>query len=157
MPESCILNGTAYWINMATLVKLSVALTPVGEPWVRVSAPGFSRYTQLREPTHIHMQFQTTNTCETLTIQHVNKADHDATTAVIIDSVSFFGIQDPRFAWAGVYRPDYPEPWASEQDNLAPELSPHTYLGWNGCWSLDFGVPVFAWMHQIQGRGWMYQ
>jgi len=141
---------------MATPVKLSVTLTPVGEPWVRVTAPGFSRYTQLQKSTQIDIHFHTTNTLETLTIEHVNKATDDATTAVIIDSVSFFGIQDPKFVWAGVYRPNYPEPWASEQTNLASELSPHTYLGWNGCWSLTFGVPVFTWIHQTQNLGWIY-
>tara|TARA_R110000868_G_scaffold295331_1_gene555741 strand:- start:1003 stop:1431 length:429 start_codon:yes stop_codon:yes gene_type:complete len=141
---------------MATLVKLTVTVTPVGKPWVRVTAPGFSRYTQLQESTQIDIHFHTTNTLETLTIEHVNKATDDATTAVIIDSVSFFGIRDPKFAWAGVYRPNYPEPWASEQTNLASELSPHTYLGWNGCWSLTFGVPVFTWIHQTQNLGWIY-
>lgn len=157
MHESCILNGPAYWIAMATLVKLSVTLTPVNKPWVRVTAPGFSRYTQLQETTQIDMQFHTTNTSEILLVEHVNKTAYDATTAVIIDRVSFFGIQDPKFVWAGVYRPNYPEPWASEQSNLESELTAHPYLGWNGCWSLTFGVPVFTWMHQVQDLGWMYQ
>ena len=65
-------------------------------------------------------------------------------------------IQDPKFAWAGIYRPEYPEPWASEQTNLATELSSHTYLGWNGTWRLTFGVPVFTWIHQVQNLGWIY-
>ena len=141
---------------MGTLVKFSVTLTPVGEPWVRVNAPGFSRYTQLRKSTQIDMQFYTTNTSEILLVEHVNKAADDSTTAIIIDSVSFFGIRDPKFAWAGVYRPNYPEPWASERTNLAGELKAHNYLGWNGCWSLTFGVPVFTWIHQTQNLGWIY-
>jgi len=92
-----------------------------------------------------------------LHIELVNKTDQEA---VIIEQVSFFGIQDPKFAWAGVYQPRYPEPWATEQRNqglvLTPELCPHTYLGWPGIWTLTFDVPVFTWIHKIQGLGWIY-
>jgi len=137
-------------------VKLQVKLTPVGEPWVRVQAPGFDQYQQLLHDMVFDIKFITSSTQATLTIEHCCKSANDPTTAVIVDSVSFFGIQDPRFAWAGVYRPNYPEPWASEQTDLVSELSPHTYLGWNGCWSLTFGVPVFTWIHQTQNLGWIY-
>lgn len=137
-------------------VKLQVALTPVGEPWVQVTAPGFDQHLQLLRPQVFDIQFVTNQDQATLTVQHLHKDDHDATTAVIVDSVSFYGIQDPRFAWAGVYHPDYPEPWASEQTDLQPELTPHTYLGWNGSWRLTFGVPVFTWIHQVQNLGWIY-
>ena len=102
------------------------------------------------------IEFTSPNSLETLTVEHYHKSADDPTTAVIIDSVSFFGIQDPKFAWAGIYRPEYPEPWASEQTNLATELSSHTYLGWNGTWRLTFGVPVFTWIHQVQNLGWIY-
>jgi hypothetical protein len=54
------------------------------------------------------------------------------------------------------FEPEYPEPWASEQSNLESELTAHPYLGWNGCWSLTFGVPVFTWIHQTQNLGWIY-
>ena len=141
---------------MDTLVKLQLQLTPVGEPWVRVTAPGFDQRQRLLQPTVFDIKFKTPDSQQTLTVEHYNKSANDPTTAVVVDSVSFFGIQDPRFAWAGVYRPDYPEPWASEQTNLAQELSPHTYLGWNGCWSLTFGVPVFTWIHHTQHLGWIY-
>ena len=137
-------------------VKLLVAVTPVGEPWVRVTAPGFDQHQRLLRPMVFDIKFITSNPQATLTIEHCCKSADDATTAVIVDSVSFFGIQDPRFVWAGIYRPDYPEPWASEQTNLASELTAHPYLGWNGCWSLTFGVPVFTWIHQTQNLGWIY-
>jgi hypothetical protein len=80
--------------------------------------------------------------------------------AVIIDSVSFFEISDPKFAWVGVYEPNYPEPWATEQRTqgvvLTQHLSPHTYLGFNGKWTLTFDIPVFTWIHKIQNLGWIY-
>lgn len=81
--------------------------------------------------------------------------------AVIIDRVVFNDIESPKFAWAGVYEPRYPEPWASEQQALGqilePKLTNHTYLGWNGTWSLQFTTPIFTWIHQLQSLGWIYQ
>lgn len=102
----------------------------------------------------------------TFTVELLNKTDADTIPAtgldkaVIIESVSFFGISDPKFAWAGVYEPKYPEPWASQQRSqgvvLRQHLSPQTYLGFNGKWTLAFSVPVFKWMHQVQDLGWIY-
>lgn len=80
--------------------------------------------------------------------------------AVIIEHVDFFGIRNDKFKWQGVYRPEYPEPWRTEQESqgieLLPELPAHTYLGWNGTWRLDFTTPIFTWMHQVQDLGWIY-
>lgn len=80
--------------------------------------------------------------------------------AVVIEHVDFFGIRDDKFKWQGVYRPDYPEPWHSQQMSsgveLLPELTAHTYLGWNGTWRLEFFSPIFTWMHQAQDLGWIY-
>jgi hypothetical protein len=98
----------------------------------------------------------------TLTVELLNKQDSDTITeqgldkAVVVESISFFGITDPRFVWAGEYRPCYPEPWASQQLNLPTVLKNHNYLGWNGKWTLTFEVPVFTWIHQIQDLGWIY-
>jgi hypothetical protein len=112
-----------------------------------------------------HYKFISDNT-STLTVELLNKTDSDTVPdkgldkAVIIESVSFFGISDPKFAWAGVYEPKYPEPWAIEQHNqgvvLKQHLSPHTYLGFNGKWTLTFSAPVFTWMHTVQDLGWIY-
>jgi hypothetical protein len=112
-----------------------------------------------------HYEFMADNR-STLTVELLNKTDTDTIPnkgldkAVIIESVSFFGISDPKFAWAGVYEPKYPEPWATEQLNqgvvLKQHLSPQTYLGFNGKWTLTFSVPVFTWMHTVQDLGWIY-
>jgi hypothetical protein len=119
----------------------------------------------LSEDQVFHYQFVADNT-SAITVELLNKTDADTVPdkgldkAVIIESVSFFGISDPKFAWAGVYNPNYPEPWASEQLNqgvvLKQHLSPHTYLGFNGKWTLTFSVPVFTWMHKVQDLGWIY-
>jgi hypothetical protein len=85
-------------------------------------------------------------------VEFLNKLPNDTVPgsnldkAVVIESVSFFGITDPKFAWAGVYHPVDQDP-----------LSAHTYLSWNGTWTLRFDVPVFTWMHQVQDLGWIYQ
>jgi hypothetical protein len=106
-----------------------------------------------------HYEFDTDKS-SVLTVELLNKTNADTVDgldkAVVIESVSFFGISDPKFAWAGEYRPEYPEPWASQQHELKPLLKSHTYLGWNGKWTLTFTVPVFTWMHQTQDLGWIY-
>jgi hypothetical protein len=119
----------------------------------------------LLEDQIFHYEFISNNT-STITVELLNKIDSDTVPdkgldkAVIIESVSFFGILDPQFAWAGVFEPRYPEPWATEQRNqgvvLNQHLSPHTYLGFNGKWTLTFTVPVFTWIHQTQNLGWIY-
>lgn len=92
-----------------------------------------------------------------LTVELINKPAADSTQAVIVESVEFFGITDPKFVWAGTYTPVYPEPWASEQSGPLPkQLLGQGYLGWNGTWQLTFSVPVFTWIHQIQDLGWVY-
>jgi len=101
-----------------------------------------------------------------LTIELLNKTNSDTVLdkgldkAVIIESISFFDITDPRFVWAGIYQPQYPEPWATEQQNqgitLAKQITGQTHLSWNGKWSLNFSVPIFTWIHQVQNLGWIY-
>jgi len=106
-----------------------------------------------------HYEFDTDKPV-VLTVELLNKTDADTVNgldkAVIIESVSFFGISDSKFVWAGEYRPEYPEPWASQQHELKPLLKNHTYLSWNGKWTLTFTVPVFTWIHQTQDLGWIY-
>jgi hypothetical protein len=139
------------------LIKLCVTLRPVAQPWVKITVDGNTKTQQLIDITDFEFEF-TANDSSSLVVEHYNKDPADSLTAVEIVNVSFFGIQDPRFAWAGSYIPNYPEPWASEQLTLLPTvITPQTYLGWNGVWRLDFSVPVFTWIHQVQNLGWLYQ
>jgi hypothetical protein len=97
-----------------------------------------------------------------LSVEFLNKLDIDTDTvnnidkAVIVDQITFNDIQSPNFVWAGEYCPKYPEPWASQQQNLEPLLKSHNYLGWNGKWTLTFSVPIFTWIHQTENLGWIY-
>lgn len=137
-------------------VKMSVTLRPVDDPEVLVGINSNLFPLKLNKTETIHFEFESADTCE-LVVELVDKTDQEA---VVIESVSFFGIEDPKFAWAGIYEPKYPEPWATEQRDqgvvLKPHLGPHTYLGWNGKWTLTFTVPVFTWIHGVQNLGWIY-
>ena len=143
---------------MATqhLVKLSVTLRPVDHPTIRVGVNGDVLTVVLVKTQTMDFEFTSDKDCQ-LTVELVDKKDQEA---VVVESVRFFGITDPKFAWSGVYEPQYPEPWATQQHNqgvvLKQHLSPHTYLSWPGKWTLTFDVPVFTWIHRVQNLGWIY-
>lgn len=141
------------------LTKCTVTLIPVlgsQVPEVVVSVPGHSQRHSIASPQQIELEF--TASAGWIEIVFDNKPQWDHTMAVIVDKIEFFGISDPKFVWAGVYTPDYPEPWYSQQSiKPAEQLLQHHYLGWNGCWRLDFDVPVFTWMHRVLNLGWLYQ
>ena len=50
----------------------------------------------------------------------------------------------------GVYEPDYPEPWKSEQIKLGVDLPKTrkfiTEMGWNGTWTFSFTSPLYMWL-----------
>jgi len=146
---------------MATMyrVKLDLVLKPVhltGPVQVRVGINSCVQQLLIDQVTTVNFDFDTDQDCQ-LTVELMDKNDQEA---VIVESVEFFGISDPKFAWAGVYEPVYPEPWASQQKSqgvaLNPQLCPHTYLSWPGKWTLTFSVPVFTWIHHVQDQGWIY-
>ena len=137
-------------------VKLKLVLRPVGTPWVRFGIDDHKQVKQLTTLTTVEWDFDATEQA-CLTVEHFDKSDSDSSTAVEIVSIGFFGIEDPQFAWSGVYCPDYPRPWYSEQEQKpAHELPGQTYLGWNGVYSLTFDVPVFTWIHKTLNLGWIY-
>jgi hypothetical protein len=138
-------------------VKLRVRLKPIGRPWVKVCVGDRHLTKQLEESTDFEYELDATDSI-TLSIEHFNKSELDPDTAVEIINIEFFGISDPKFAWAGTYYPDYPKLWA-EQQQIYPESELHgqTYLGWNGIYKLKIEVPVFTWMHRTLNLGWIYQ
>lgn len=92
-----------------------------------------------------------------LSLYFQNKKYEDATQscdmAVIVDAVRFQYL-DHDFKVYSRYIPDYPEPWASQQEELETEIHSN-YLGWNGEWFLDFQTPIYAWAHKTMGLGWL--
>lgn len=132
-------------------VKMRLCLRPINQPRVLINVGGNSIDQQLVCTQNFEFDFVANNQV-TVQVHHVDKLDSDPDTAVEIVSVSFFGITDPQFAWAGVYTPAYPTHWSGPST-----LPGQTYLGWNGIWTLKFSVPVFGWMHQTLNLGWRYQ
>ena len=146
-------------------VKVDIQLRPVwhdNPPEINIGINDNIQRIILKDNQTFHYEFTADNRA-TLTIELLNKTDADTIPdkgldkAVVIESVSFFDIKDNRFVWLGEYCPEYPEPWYSEQTvKPNPLLKNHTYLGWNGKWTLTFTVPVFTWIHRVQNLGWIY-
>lgn len=115
---------------------------------------------QINQQTTIDHQWQLSRGTHCLTICYTDKSPTDPTQAIVISSLAFNGIVDKRFVWTGQYRPEYPEPWATEQRHQGTELvgvlHNTDYLGWAGTWKLEFTAPVFTWMHQIKNLGTIY-
>jgi hypothetical protein len=141
-------------INYPVIMKIQ--LRPVGMPWIKFGINDHYQTKQLTTLTDIEHNFDATDSV-TFTLEHFDKGDTDIDTAVEIVSISFFGIEDPMFAWSGIYTPAYPALWYNQQDpKPLAELLGQTYLGWNGVYRLQFTVPVFTWIHQVQNLGWIY-
>jgi len=138
-----------------TLVEID--LEPVGTPRVLITADGSTEYALIKTATTKTFDIRDPADVVKISVELVDKKDHDPTTAVIVRDVRINGIASPKFAWAGVYYPIYPEPWASTQQNLAAKLPGQTYLGWNGRWELDITVPAFVWIHRTLGLGWVFE
>ena len=132
-------------------VKMSLRLRPINQPRVLITAGSHNVDQRLTKIEDFNFDFVARDQVK-IEIHHIDKPDFDIDTAVEITSVSFFGITDPQFAWAGVYTPNYPAHLTGPR-----ELPGQTYLGWNGIWTLEFSVPVFSWMHQKLNLGWLYQ
>jgi hypothetical protein len=133
-------------------VKMRVTLEPVGRPWVSVDAGGQKQVQQLDKTTDFDIEFVSKSDQCCLKVEHFKKDDNDSSTAVIVKEISFFGISDLKFIWAGIYYPDYPTHYP---DKVSP-LDGQGYLGWNGVYQLEFSVPVFTWMHNTLDLGWIY-
>jgi hypothetical protein len=144
--------------------SISVLLKPVWfdrKPTGRIGIDDLDDFV-LDQPTWFNFQLHSDKEItKTLTIEHYGKINQDTRvdtgedTAIIVEEIKFNGISSPKFAWAGVYRPDYPSHY-SPGKLLEPMLSPHTYLGWNGRWTLDFTLPIYTWIHKIENFGWIY-
>jgi hypothetical protein len=133
-------------------VKMTVTLEPVQSPYVTITVDKIVYKQQLFTTTSFDFDFVAANQAS-LVLEHHSKSDKDPDTAVIIRRIEFYGISDPRFIWAGTYYPVYPSHY-SDQKSSRPGQD---YLGWNGTYVLEFRVPVFSWIHQIQDMGWLYQ
>jgi hypothetical protein len=133
-------------------VQMTVTLEPVQSPYITIAVDKIVYNQQLSTTTSFDFEFVAVDQ-SSLVIEHHSKSDMDPDTAVIIRRIEFYGISDPRFIWAGTYYPVYPGHYADQKFSQPGQ----DYLGWNGTYVLQFQVPVFSWMHQVQDLGWLYQ
>jgi hypothetical protein len=133
-------------------VQMTVTLEPVQSPYITIAVDKIVYNQQLSTTTSFDFEFVAVDQ-SSLVIEHHSKSDMDPDTAVIIRRIEFYGISDPRFIWAGTYYPVYPGHYADQKFSRPGQ----DYLGWNGTYVLQFQVPVFSWMHQVQDLGWLYQ
>jgi hypothetical protein len=141
-------------------VKLAVTLRPIWHndpPWIKIGIDNKLSDMILTETTTIDFNIDKYAVADSrLIIEFTNKTNQDTVPgqnidkAVIIESINFFGITDPRFVWSGIYEPKYPEPWATEQRELGvvlkQQLTNIDYLGFNGKWTLTFYSPFYQWI-----------
>ena len=67
-----------------------------------------------------------------------------------IKSIEIDEIDLGSLLFEGVYRPNYPEPWATQQresgHNIPETLKNSTDLGHNGTWTFTFTSPFYMWL-----------
>lgn len=142
--------------------RIDVELGAVGQPNFVAYLDGvpFTYSRQLQDTTTFRVSRDLAAGRHVLEIKHQHKEPHDPSTALIVKSIQLNGIVSDQFVWHGVYTPEYPEPWATEQRvqgiDLAAALPGNNYLGWNGTWRLEFTTPVFTWIHGVENLGWIY-
>jgi hypothetical protein len=92
----------------------------------------------------------------------INRSGKDKTQTVIKDGkitkdqllhIKFIAIDEidiGGLVYEGVYKPNYPEPWATQQaeaGNKLPEtLKNVTQMGHNGTWTFTFESPFYMWL-----------
>ena len=67
-----------------------------------------------------------------------------------IKSIEIDDIDIGALVYEGVYHPDYPEPWATQQresgNDLKDSFKNVTQMGFNGTWRLRFSSPFYMWL-----------
>jgi len=136
---------------------VEITLEPIGRPEVQIQVGEQLVHTFLDKEFTFKFNKELAAGPLNITVEMLNKSDTDGTTAVIIKDVMLNSIKDQKFAWSGIYYPKYPTQWASTQTDLRESITAATYLGWNGRWELSMTVPIFTWIHQTRGLGWIFE
>jgi len=141
-------------------IDFSIGLVPHGQtkPIITYGLDGDAiNSITLDRATSLSFSLDLSNDLHKFFIEFANKTNETPDMAVEIESVTIEGIVVDRFKWVGRYYPVYPEPWASMQTEVLPDVRHSaTYLGWNGRWELEFECPIFQWIHKLENLGWIY-
>ena len=126
-------------------VCVEVLLEPVNTPQVKVTCSNETKNLKLSNgPLWVKFEFNQEKGPARLIVELLDKQPNDPDTAVIVKKIKLNDIEHIQNTYQGMYYPNNKDP---RRD---------TYIAWNGIWALEFSVPVYTWMHQAQGLGWIY-
>ena len=126
-------------------VCIEVLLEPVKTPQVTVTCGNETKNLKLSNgPLWVKFEFNQEKGPARLIVELLDKQPNDPDTAVIVKKIKLNDIEHIQNTYQGMYYPNNKDP------------SRDTYIAWNGIWALEFSVPVYTWMHQAQGLGWIY-
>jgi len=78
------------------------------------------------------------------------KGDYLKDQILNIKSIEIDEIDIGALVYEGIYTPEYPEPWATQQreagHNLEKSFKNVTMMGHNGTWSFKFDSPFYMWL-----------
>lgn len=127
-------------------------------PKVKIRFNNKEEKLELSETTRIELVEELVPGNYLLEVEFFDKPEHSTQGSkdqmLTIDNLSVNGITHKKLLYAGIYHPIYPEPWASQQQDLKDSLPAITTMGWNGTWRLDISIPAFIWCHDTIGLGY---
>lgn len=151
-------------------VRIKVLVEPVWfnrHPTIEIGVNGQFQTETIVSETWFEFNLSLPKSICRLEVKYLDKQLHDTNlqtgkdTAIIIKKIIINDIQSDKFVWQGIYRPDYPAHYIKQQKELgvelAQEITNSTYMGWNGVWTLDIGIPAYTWIHNIENLGWIYE
>jgi hypothetical protein len=126
-------------------IRVAVLLEPVGTPMVEIVCNHEVKIMRLfGTPTWVEFSFKQLSGPIQLTVEHRDRDPSDGVTAVVVKSVKINDIESDKIACHGIY---YPTGMPARRTS---------YVDFNGVWILDFNVPVYTWLHEVLGLGWIY-
>lgn len=168
MPDNTILNtvrGLNKWAIMYK-TRIEIDLEPCyheDAPRIRWGLDGLLTDTVLAVPTTLTIDQPLSAGSHRLDIEFYNKTTQDTLMpvdkAVRIANIRVEGLSTVKLS-QGTYWPEFPEPWATEQQaqgiDLFETYRTSTYLGWNGRWVFEFSCPIYQWIHRTENLGLYY-
>lgn len=108
--------------------------------------------TVIEDTTIISFELELVNTVMEPGVLCVHRTNFDGVHEQLLSlrSLHLDGINLERICYQSRYRPEYPEPWISEQKAQGhdwPEyLTGAMSWGWNGVWQLHYHTPIYTWL-----------
>lgn len=146
--------------------QIKITLEPVYYkefPRIQWGVNGLQHDIKLSVPLVINVDREFSQGEHSIEILFYNKMPEDSMfpvdKAVIIKSIVVEGLSTTKIS-QGIYYPEFPEPWATEQRlcgiDLFEKYRTSTYLGWNGKWVFNFSCPIYQWIHSTENLGFHY-